>query len=94
MPNNQYINGYKQFEKEQIYIPQYALGGNLQCAFGSIKQIYLYKNEITYLVTTLSGPSGSPILIKGTTTVLGMHKQANLKQKENYIKKLYLIKTY
>ena len=63
MPNNQYINGYKQFEKEQIYIPQYALGGNLQCAFGSIKQIYLYKNEITYLVTTLSGPSGSPILI-------------------------------
>ena len=84
LPHTQYINGYKQFEKEQIYIPQYALGGNLQCAFGSIKQINLYKNEITHLVTTLSGSSGSPILIKGTITVFGIHKQANLKQKENY----------
>ena len=84
LPNTQYINGYKQFEKKQIYIPQYALGENLQCAFGSIKQINLYKNEITHLVTTLNGSSGSPILIKGTTTIFGIHKQGNLKQKENY----------
>ena len=44
--------------------------------------IYILGFKNTHLVTTLNDSSGSPILIKGTTTVFGIHKQANLNKKK------------
>ena len=84
LPNIEYLNGYEQFENKQIFILQYAAGGELQCSAQIIKKINLLKNEFSHLSSTLKGSSGSPIFIKGSTYVLGIHKQTNKKETINY----------
>ncbi len=84
LPNLEYLNGYDQFVDKEVYILQYAQGGNLQFSVAKIKSINLYSNEFTHLSSTAKGSSGSPIIIKGSTFVLGIHKQTNPKEKENY----------
>ena len=84
LPNIEYLKGYEQFENKEVYILQYAAGGELQCSAQIIKKINLYKNEFSHLSSTLKGSSGSPIILKGSTFVLGIHKQANKKETENY----------
>ena len=84
LPNIEYLNGYEQFENKEIYILQYAAGGELQYSEQIIKKINLYKNEFSHLSSTLKGSSGSPIFIKDSIYVLGIHKQTNKKQSENY----------
>ena len=42
-------------------------------------------NELVYDASTESGSSGSPILLKNTTEVIGIHKEGNTHtRKENY----------
>ena len=83
LPNIEYLKGYEQFKNKSVYILQYAAGGVLQCSSQIIKDINLYTNELTHLSSTLSGSSGSPIILKGSTFVLGIHKQVHLKESEN-----------
>ena len=67
---------------KQIYIPQYPLGGNLKIARGIIKEIYNY--EFIHLASTDNASSGSPIFLKESIKVIGIHKQGNRKKTENY----------
>ena len=84
LPNIEYLNGYEQFENKQIFIPQFPGGGNLNYSKGNIKKINSYKYEFSHLSSTLAGSSGSPIFLKESSFVLGIHKQTNEKKHENY----------
>ena len=60
---------------KDIYIVQYPEGKNLSYSQGKIKTIDNY--ELSYDASTKSGSSGSPILLKNTTEVIGIHKQGS-----------------
>ena len=66
---------------QEIYIPQYP-EGNLSYSFGHIKNIDNY--DLTYNASTYFGSSGSPIFLKGTIKVIGIHKKGDEDEKENY----------
>ena len=84
LPNYDYKNGYEKFENKEIYILQYPGGNEISNAFGNITKINIYSHEFTHLGSTLPGSSGSPILLKKSKTVLGIHKQGNKTKNENY----------
>ena len=84
LPNTDYLNGYSQFDNKSIVITQFPKGGDLQFSEGKIKSINFYKYEFSHLASTLNGSSGSPIFLKDSIKVLGIHKQCNTKKKENY----------
>ena len=84
LPNYDYLRGYDIFINQNIYVFQYPLGEKLSKSEGIIKEVNEYKNQMSHLAKTLIGSSGSPIIIRGTKTVLGIHKQKNKKEKENY----------
>ena len=73
--NNRIINS-------EIYIPQYAQGKELVYARGKI--IKIDNNEFTHLANTEYGSSGSPIFLKNSKSVIGIHKQGNVDKTENY----------
>ena len=84
-PNLDYINGYQQFENMEIFIPQYPGGKKLSYSEGKIKIItHETFYEFSHLSSTMHGSSGSPIFLKGTDLVLGIHKQRNKFKTENY----------
>ena len=75
--NIDYIN-------KDIYIPQFPKGNKLSFSEGKIIKIN-DSNELVYDASTESGSSGSPILLKNTTEVIGIHKEGNTHtRKENY----------
>ena len=67
---------------KEIYIVQFPEGKNLSFSKGIIKSIN--DHELIYDESTRSGSSGSPIILKDSTEVIGIHKQRNLYKKENY----------
>ena len=75
------INDMDYINKE-IYIVQFPEGKNLSFSEGIIKNID--DNELVYDASTRSGSSGSPIILKNSIEVIGIHKQGNLYKKENY----------
>ena len=75
MTNNSLIDN-------KIYIPQYAGGKELVNARGIIKDIDKY--EIVHLANTEYGSSGSPIFLENSIYVIGIHKEGNNEEKENY----------
>ena len=72
-----------------IYIPQYPKGINFCYSHGYI--IEINNDEITHNSTTKFGSSGSPIFLENSTKVIAIHKQGNIKIKENYGNFLYPI---
>ena len=78
LPN---INKIDYINKD-IYIIQYPGGNDLSYSEGKIKEINNY--EIIYDASTQSGSSGSPILLKDTKEIIGIHKQGNKNKNENY----------
>ena len=86
LPNLDYINGYEQFEGQDIYIPQFPGQRNLSFSSGKIKSVNIYTNEFSHLSSTDKGSSGSPIFLAGSLLVLGIHKQSNKNKnkEENY----------
>ena len=84
LPNLEYLHSYEIFKDKKIYIFQFPKGGILSYSIGTIKEVNIYKKQMSHLASTLEGSSGSPIIIYGSNLVLGIHKQANLKLKENY----------
>ena len=84
LPNLDYINGYKQFEGQEIYIPQFPGEKNLSFSLGKIKLINIYTNEFSHLASTRPGSSGSPIFLVGSSLVLGIHKKSKINKEENY----------
>ena len=86
LPN---LDNYMEYIDKDIYIVQYPLGKNISYSEGKIKNI---KNEeLIYDASTKLGSSGSPILIKNTIEVIGIHKQGCDEKTENYGILLYSI---
>ena len=70
------------YKDKDIYIIQFTEGKKLCYSEGKIKDIY--NNELIYDASTKKGSSGSPILLKNTTTVIGIHKKGCISKKENH----------
>ena len=81
LPCIDYMINYERLLNKEITVIQYP-GGKLRYSNGIIKEIK--KNEITHLASTEPGSSGSPILIKDTIKVIGIHKSGNKDNSENY----------
>ena len=81
-PNYDYENGYQQFNNKTISVVQYPYGEELSLSNGKIKK----NNKIIMIHTasTLFGSSGSPIVLKGSDKVLGIHFGGNEDKQENY----------
>ena len=67
---------------KQIYIPQYPSGGKLKNARGIIKSIN--EDSFTHLASTEYGSSGSPIFLKDSLKIIGIHKKRSIDKEENY----------
>ena len=64
-----------QANKKEIQIIQYPEGGELSVSEGNIMDIYSQnQNMFLHGASTKKGSSGSPIVFKGETEVLGIHK--------------------
>ena len=77
---------------KNIYIPQYPEVGEktLILSYGNIKEINK-DNEICHSAKTSYGSSGSPIFLENTIEVIGIHKQKNNNNTENYADFIYPI---
>ena len=80
---------YNNLKDKKIYIPQYPEGNKLNYSEGEILNINRY--TMTYNASTKEGLSGSPIFLNNTTRVLGIHKEGNKSENENYGSFIYPI---
>ena len=87
LPN---INNNIEYINKEIYIIQYPEGNKLSYSEGKIININ-GGSELIYDASITSGSSGSPILLKNTIEVIGMHKQGSNKKTENYGTLIYSI---
>ena len=76
-----YMNNIEKLKNEEITIIQYPKG-KLSYSNGIITEIDNY--ELTHLASTEEGSSGSPIFIKGSIKVIGIHKGGKKDKNENY----------
>ena len=81
LPCIDYMINYEGLINKEITIIQYP-GGKLSYYNDIIKDIK--NNEITHLASLESGSSGSPIFIKDTIKVIGIHKSGTVDNKKNY----------
>ena len=65
---------YNQFINKDIYITQFPEGKTLKYSEEKIKEVNEFSYTLTHLSKTNKGSSGSPIILKDTSTVLGIHK--------------------
>ena len=77
LPNIEYQKGFYQFTNINIFIPQFPFGGELKLSYGEIIDINENSFVFSYNASTQIGSSGSPILIKDSTYILGIHKQGS-----------------
>ena len=82
LPLLEYMNEFNDLINKEITIIQYPLGGKLSYSNGIIKEINKY--EFTHLASTKSGSSGSPVFLKDTYQVIGIHKSGKIDNSENY----------
>ena len=64
----------------KIYIPQYIQGKE----FVRGKIVKINQNEFTYLTNFVLASSGSPIILVNSNNVIGIHKEGNKDETENY----------
>ena len=88
LPQKDYMDNYDKLIGEKITIIQYPKG-EIKYAGGKILEktvLEKAKYEFVYNASTDDGSSGSPIFIKGTTKVIGIHKggSGNEEIKINY----------
>ena len=77
---------------KNIYIPQFPEGKKLSYSEGKINNIL--NNRLIYDASTEHGSSGSPIFLKETRKVIGMHRKGNEAKQINYGIPIYsIIKT-
>jgi len=80
-PNYQYIKNNRKDKKDKIYIPQYPyFAENLTHSESEILKTTNY--ELSYYASTDNGSSGSPIFLKGTIEVIGIHKAGEKNNKQ------------
>ena len=72
LPNIDYINNQNELINEEISVLQYP-SGKSSYSFGKLKSIN-DNFEFAHSASTLQGSSGSPIFLKNTSKVIGIHK--------------------
>ena len=72
-PDIESIYKFDKLEKEKIAIIQYPKG-ILSYAYGEIKKIYKTRNYFAHKASTKEGSAGSPIFLKDSIQVIGIHK--------------------
>ena len=82
-PDIRSISNFNELEGKTIAIIQYPKG-ELSYANGEIKEIYKTRYEFSHLASTDEGSSGSPILLKNSIQVIGIHRGGDSKKTENY----------
>jgi len=86
LPFKDYMDNYEKYIGEDIAIIQYPKG-EINYSYGKIKSL-TSSNEFAHDAGTQEGSSGSPIFLKCTTKVMGIHKGGidikNQNIKENY----------
>ena len=82
LPNFEFMENLGGLNNILIQIFQYPNGENLGFSEGEI--IKIKKKEITHKAGTKEGSSGSPLFIKGTTGVIGIHKAEDKDKDEGY----------
>jgi hypothetical protein len=82
LPNFEFMENLGELNNKLIQIFQYPNGENLGSSEGEI--IKIEKKEITHKAGTKEGSSGSPLFIKGTTGVIGIHKAEDKDKEEGY----------
>ena len=82
LPNFEFMENLGGLNNNLIQIFQYPNGENLGFSEGEI--IKIKKKEITHKAGTKEGSSGSPLFIKGTTGVIGIHKAEDKDRDEGY----------
>ena len=84
LPNINLNEGYEDLKNQLITIVQFPEGKDLNYSVGKIIDINEISKEIMHKSGTKKGSSGSPIFIKESRNVLGIHKQGNIKKLVNY----------
>ena len=82
-PDIRSISNFNELEGKIIAIIQYPKG-ELSYANGEIKEIYKNRYEFSHLASTDEGSSGSPILLKNSSQVIGIHRGGDINKTENY----------
>ena len=82
LPLLDYMDIFNELINKEITIIQYPLGGILCYSNGIIKEINNY--ELTHSAGTKKGSSGSPIFLKDSNKVIGIHKSGKKDNSENY----------
>lgn len=80
-PDYKSLNGFHQYLNEEIIIHQYPIG--LEQCNSEGKIININHKRITHNASTQCGSSGSPIILKNNSYVIGIHKSGS-SLKENY----------
>jgi len=81
-PDPDYLYYFSELKNKDIWVAQFL--SELKMSEGKITVINEKENEFTHLATTIEGSSGSPIFLVQSKKVLGIHKQGNVNNEENY----------
>ena len=79
-PDYNMIGNYKQYLKKQIIIHQYPKGREQCFSEGNIIYIDEKKRQLYYDVSTQDGSSGSPVVVKDSMLVIGVHMESNFEE--------------
>ena len=82
LPNISTIYDLSILNHKKIQIPQYLKAKGFSFSKGDI--IKITNNQITHKASTEKSSSGSPLFIKDTTQVVGIHYAGNKSEEENY----------
>ena len=82
LPDLEYMNSFQALINKEITIIQYPLADKLCYSNGILKKIE--KFEFTHFASTQPCSSGSPVFLKDSTKVIGIHKASKKDNSENY----------
>ena len=82
LPDLKYMNSFQEIINKEITIIQYPLGEKL--SYSEHKIIKIKKFEFTHFASIQSCSSGSPVFLKDSTRVIGIHKGTKRDNSENY----------
>ena len=77
LPYIAFNEGYQELKDKDIYIVQYPAGRGLSYSEGKIFEIDEMTYQIMHKSSTKGGSSGSPICLKGSKHIIGIHKQGS-----------------
>ena len=83
LPNLDYIDQYELLKDIKIFALHYPQNMELTLSSGIIRAIDVNCYKFSYRINSNNGSSGGPIFIKGTNTVIGIHKNRDNNELKN-----------